>query len=88
MILGGDIGGTKCNLALFEKRNGSLAAIFRRRYESQEVAQFEDVIGSFLGDAREVLAGRRHSPESGWGYLRKGFKRSSAETQRGRCAVA
>ena len=56
MILGGDIGGTKCNLALFERRNGCLTAIFRRRYESQEVVRFEDVITSFLGDARDILA--------------------------------
>ena len=68
MILGGDIGGTKCNLALFERRGTGLAAIFRRRYASQEVARFEDVIASFLGDARDVLA-----QSSGGKVLAAGF---------------
>jgi glucokinase len=55
MILGGDIGGTKCNLALFEKIGTGLAPVFRRRYESQEFSQFDDIMSAFLADARDVL---------------------------------
>jgi glucokinase len=56
MILGGDIGGTKCNLALFEKRGTGLTAIFRRRYPSRDAAKFDDIIDAFLKDAHDVLA--------------------------------
>ena len=68
MILGGDIGGTKCNLALFERQGAGLAAVFRRRYASKEVAQFEDIIADFLSDARDVLA-----QSSGGKVLAAGF---------------
>ena len=68
MILGGDIGGTKCNLALFEKRDAGLTAVFRRRYESQEVKGFEDVITSFLADAKDILA----QSEAAERFLRRG----------------
>ena len=41
MILAGDVGGTKCNLALFAEKNGKLEVVFRERFASKEFAQFD-----------------------------------------------
>ena len=48
MILAGDVGGTKCNLALFAENNGKLDFIFRERFASREFGQFELIIRDFL----------------------------------------
>ena len=48
MILAGDIGGTKSNLALLEKKGDSFRAVFIHRYASQDYTRFEDIIGDFL----------------------------------------
>lgn len=55
MILAGDIGGTKCNLALYEIDGNSRQQIFKERYESREFPAFEDVISKFLLDARAEM---------------------------------
>ena len=55
MILAGDIGGTKCNLALYEIDGNSHRKIFKERYESREFPAFEEVIAKFLLDARAAL---------------------------------
>jgi glucokinase len=47
VILAGDVGGTKCNLALFTENNGKLEAIFRERFASKEFAQFDLIIREF-----------------------------------------
>ena len=52
MILAGDIGGTKCNLALFEIRDNTHKRIIKHRYESREFRAFEEVISKFLADTR------------------------------------
>ena len=52
MILAGDIGGTKCNLALYEIDGNSHRKCFKERYESREFPAFEEVISKFLHDAR------------------------------------
>lgn len=52
MILGCDVGGTKCNLALFEPRGARLEAGFTQRYPSQQFDRFEKIIAQFLEDAR------------------------------------
>src|SRR5882757_11470974 len=41
LILAGDVGGTKCNLALFSEKGGTLTPVFRQRFASKEFAQFE-----------------------------------------------
>jgi glucokinase len=56
LILAGDVGGTKCNLALVENRGDTFRIAFRRRYPSGEYARFADLIAAFLRDAREILA--------------------------------
>jgi len=48
VILGGDVGGTKCNLALFSERSGALVEGESRRYPSKGYPRFEDVISEFL----------------------------------------
>ncbi len=52
MILAGDIGGTKCNLALYEVAGQSRRKIFKERYESHEFPAFDGIIAKFLLDAR------------------------------------
>ena len=50
MILAGDIGGTKCNLALFEARQGTLCSIAHRRFASKDYMQFGDIVSEFVRD--------------------------------------
>ena len=56
MILAGDVGGTKCNLALFEKRGGHFQVRYQRRYASREYASMEEILAEFLRGAGETLA--------------------------------
>lgn len=55
MILAGDVGGTKCNLALFKEKNGKLEVIFRERFVSKEFAQFDLIIREFSRRASSYL---------------------------------
>ena len=55
MILGCDVGGTKCNLALFEPRGERLEAIVTKRYPSNGFDRFEKIVGQFLVDAHADL---------------------------------
>lgn len=55
MILAGDVGGTKCNLALFSEKNGKLAVVFRERFASKGFAQFDLIIREFLRLASPYL---------------------------------
>jgi len=58
MILAGDIGGTKCNLALFEARQGTLRSLAHRRFASKEYTQFGDIVSEFVREAgRQSAAG-------------------------------
>lgn len=52
MILAGDIGGTKCNLALYEIHGKSQRKIVKQRYESREFPTFDEMISKFLFDTR------------------------------------
>jgi glucokinase len=60
MILAGDIGGTKCNLAVFEEHGSSLHLVFQRRYATGEFASLEELIDRFFG---ECEAERGATPE-------------------------
>jgi len=54
LILAGDIGGTKCNLALFQEAEAAaLQPIFQRRYATRDFSRFEDLIERFLRQAAE-----------------------------------
>src|SRR5258708_2282250 len=47
VILAGDVGGTKCNLALFSEKNGTLTPVFRKRFASKEFAKFDLIVKEF-----------------------------------------
>lgn len=58
MILAGDIGGTKCNLALFELHTSGYRKIFEKRYASREHQAFDQIIEMFLSETRgEIKTG-------------------------------
>jgi glucokinase len=48
VILGGDVGGTKCNLALFREVSGRLSEGASKRYPSHDHPRFEDVVSDFV----------------------------------------
>ncbi len=55
MILAGDIGGTKCSLALFREEERALRPVFQRRFATQDCARFEDLIADFLCQAGPLV---------------------------------
>jgi len=57
VILAGDVGGTKCNLALFAEKNGKLEVVFRERFASKSFAQFDLIIREFARQAAPHLNG-------------------------------
>jgi glucokinase len=60
MILAGDIGGTKCNLGVFEGHGSSLHLVFKRRYATSEFSSLEELIERFF---RECVAESARKPE-------------------------
>jgi len=54
VILAGDVGGTKCNLALFSEKGGRLTPVFRQRFASKEFAKFELIVNEFHGWPRRI----------------------------------
>jgi len=50
MILAGDVGGTKCNLAAYRFRAGKYQQITKRRYDSRKFSSFEAVVAKFLNE--------------------------------------
>jgi glucokinase len=59
VILAGDVGGTKCNLALFSENGGKLKEVFKQRFASKEFAQFDRIVKEFSRQAAPYLAGNR-----------------------------
>jgi glucokinase len=59
VILAGDVGGTKCNLALFAEENGKLRDVFRQRFASKDFARFDLIIKEFTGQAAAHLNGEK-----------------------------
>lgn len=59
IFLAGDVGGTKCELALFDSADPDLIPIEKKRFPSREYADFSAVIGEFLQgcDCQPVFAG-------------------------------
>ena len=56
MILAGDIGGTKCNLALVDQRDGVFQIGFKEHFPTHEYSRFEDMIDAFLDAAKQASA--------------------------------
>jgi glucokinase len=55
VILAGDVGGTKCNLALFAENGGKLHVVFRQRFASKDFARFDLIIKEFTRQAAPHL---------------------------------
>jgi len=56
MILAGDIGGSKCNLALVEKREDGFRVRHKRSFPSPSFSRLADIVAAFLAEAREMAA--------------------------------
>jgi glucokinase len=59
VILAGDVGGTKCNLALFSEKKGKLTAVYKQRFASKEFAQFDLIVKEFSRQAAPHLSSDR-----------------------------
>jgi glucokinase len=59
VILAGDVGGTKCNLALFAEKNGKLTTVFKQRFASKEFAHFDLIVREFSRLAASHLSSDR-----------------------------
>jgi glucokinase len=51
MILAGDIGGTKCNLAAFEEHGATLRLVFQARYATHDFSHFAQLVDTFRREA-------------------------------------
>jgi len=51
VIIAGDVGGTKCNLALFSESDGVLTPIYKQRFASKDFAQFDLIVREFSRQA-------------------------------------
>ena len=79
MILGGDLGGTKANLGLFDLQNEKLVRVAFKRYASHEHAGLQEMVQDFLslnkekvtaacfGIAGPVVNNRVHITNLPWG---------------------
>jgi glucokinase len=54
MILAADVGGTKCNLALYRVRGEEYKQIGKSRYESHNFSSFDAIITKFLNEIRDA----------------------------------
>jgi glucokinase len=50
MIVAGDIGGTKCNLALFDLEDSGLIPLFEATYKSNDYSGLEEAVSVFLNE--------------------------------------
>jgi glucokinase len=55
VILAGDVGGTKCNIALFAEKGGKLHVVFKQRFASKDFARFDLIIKEFTQQAAPHL---------------------------------
>jgi glucokinase len=56
VILAGDIGGTKSNLALIEKNGDGFRLLFIHRYPNHEFTRFDDIVEDFLARGKDFLS--------------------------------
>jgi len=67
VILAGDVGGTKCNLALFDTRQGTLRRVAHCRFPSKDYPHFEEIVSEFTRHITESI------PESAGKIVAAGF---------------
>jgi glucokinase len=72
MILAGDVGGTKSNLALFQEDGPVLHPVFQRRFANKNYAQFEDLVADFRRQAGPSITGLRGHGVSAAGFAAAG----------------
>src|SRR5215475_15980544 len=58
VIISGDIGGTKCNLAAYLDHSGTLRLIFKQRYATRDFSSFEQLIETFAQQALPSVPNR------------------------------
>jgi glucokinase len=58
MILAGDIGGTKSNLALFEGHPGAFQRLLYHRFRSQDFTTFDEIVRQFVAEAAAKFPGK------------------------------
>jgi len=68
MILAGDIGGTKCNLAVLEQEGAELWPLFQTRYATRDFSSFEQVLETFLRAAHAQLGKTESSAIAAAGF--------------------
>jgi glucokinase len=68
-ILAGDVGGTKCNLALFRENGSALELVFQRHYATRDYASrsFEAMLQDFSRHAAESGASTKSVTVAGFG---------------------
>jgi glucokinase len=54
MIFAGDIGATKCNLALFERQNGKLHRLAQRRFLCRDYQGIDQIVSEFLSGSSQT----------------------------------
>lgn len=67
MIIAGDIGGTKCNLAAFEEQGTELRLVARQRYATTDYPSFEKVLLQFREELRKQAPAPTHIRAAGFG---------------------
>ncbi len=55
MILAGDAGGTKTNLALYEKSGSDLIELKKGKYPSADYGSLEDIVKEFLKNSNQII---------------------------------
>ncbi len=68
MILAGDIGGTKCNLALYQRLPDGYRKIVHERYGSHQFPSFEQMLVKFLADAKAQISNQDAGPIEAAGF--------------------
>jgi len=58
VIISGDIGGTKCNLAAYLDHSGTLKLVFKQRYATRDFSSFEQLIETFAEQALPCVSNR------------------------------
>lgn len=68
MILAGDIGGTKANLALYDYSGSAVRKVVARRYVSHNFSSFEDLVAQFLKEVSPDAASKTPMKISAAGF--------------------
>jgi glucokinase len=68
MILAGDIGGTKCNLAVFEEHGSGLHLVMQRRFATGEFASLEQLLEGFFNECATECGGDIESKIAAAGF--------------------